>query len=378
MELSLFSPALLIPALPIPALPIPALLIPTPDIIQVHWGWLYFLLMLTFVLHLLFMNAMLGTCIIALVNSIKGRKQNLYVAKEISLKLPYTIAFTVNLGVAPLLFIQVLYGNFFYTSSILMGWYWISVIWILIIAYYSAYLFDFKFDSLQFTRNIFITVSTVLMLFIAFLFTNNVTLMLAPERWIQYFSNANGTILNLSEPSLIPRYLHFVCASIAVGGLCLAITGKIKKKKKNEETENHIKMISSGMKWFSYATLIQFFIGFWFACSLPKDIILIFLCKNCYATTLFFCGIICSGTALFFGFKQQVWASTFTTVITIVIMVFIRDIVRTAYLKPYFTLSDLTVVPQYSPMIFFLITLIAGIGLIGYMLKLASTRKEDS
>jgi len=199
----------------------PLALIPAPDSIPVHWGWLHFFFLLTFVLHLLFMNAMLGTGIIALVKSLKGTRQDLPIAKEISLKLPYTIAFTINMGVAPLLFIQVLYGNFIYTSSVLMGWYWLSIIGILIIAYYSAYLFDFKFDTLGSARSIFIAVCVILMLLVAFLFTSNITLMLTPEKWVRYFSNAGGTILNLSEPTLIPRFLHFVCASIAIGGLFL-------------------------------------------------------------------------------------------------------------------------------------------------------------
>ncbi|MCK5542087.1 MAG: hypothetical protein KAI40_05295 [Desulfobacterales bacterium] len=201
----------------------PSLLIPAPDSIPVHFGWFNFFFILTFVLHLLFMNAMLGCSIIALVRSLKGKPGDLFIAKEISLKLPYTIAFAINMGVAPLLFVQVLYGNFIYTSSVLMGWYWLMIIPILIIAYYNAYLFDFKFDSLGSARNIVIAVCTVLLLLIAFLFVNNMTLMTSPEKWSQYFSNPNGTILNLTEVTLIPRFLHFTCASVAVGGLFLAI-----------------------------------------------------------------------------------------------------------------------------------------------------------
>ena len=357
----------------------PSLLIPTPDSIPVHWGWLHFFFILTFVLHLLFMNAMLGTGIIALIKSLKGTRQDLSIAKEISLKLPYTIAFTINVGVAPLLFIQVLYGNFIYTSSVLMGWYWLSIIGILIIAYYSAYLFDFKFDTLGSARSIFIAVCVILMLLTAFLFTSNITLMLTPEKWIRYFSNAGGTILNLSEPTLIPRYLHFVCASIAIGGLFLAIIGKIKAKIKAGKGNNHFEeMISSGMKWFSYATLVQVIIGFWFAISLPNDIILLFLGGSSFATLLFFSGLTGAGTALFFGFNKRVWPSAGALVFTVVVMVLMRDMVRTAYLKPYFALSDLKVEPQYSPMIIFLVTLIAGIGLIGYMLKLATKQREVS
>lgn len=357
----------------------PSLLIPMPDSIPVQWGWLHFFFILTFVLHLLFMNAMLGTGIIALVKSLKGTQKDLPIAKEISLKLPYTIAFTINMGVAPLLFIQVLYGNFIYTSSVLMGWYWLSIIGILIIAYYSAYLFDFKFDTLGSARSIFIAVCVILMLLTAFLFTSNITLMLTPEKWPRYFSNPGGTILNLSEPTLIPRYLHFVCASIAVGGLFLAIVGKIKTKiKTGKGNDNFEEMISSGMKWFSYATLVQIVIGFWFALSIPTDIILLFLGGSNSATLLLLCGLTGAGTALFFGFKKRVWPSTGAVVFTVVVMVLIRDMVRTAYLKPYFALSDLKVEPQYSPMIIFIVTLIAGIGLIGYMLKLATKQREVS
>ncbi len=90
------------------------------------------------------------------------------------------------------------------------------------------------------------------------------------------------------------------------------------------------------------------------------------------------CGLTGAGTALFFGFKKRVWPSTGAVVFTIIVMVLIRDMVRTAYLKPYFALSDLKVEPQYSPMILFIVTLIIGIGLIGYMLKLATKQRKVS
>jgi hypothetical protein len=102
---------------------------------------------LTFVLHLLFVNTMLGTGIIALVSHLKKPKTDLPVSADISKKLPYTIAFTVNMA-TPLLFLQVLYGHFFYVSSVLMAVYWILIIALLLIAYHSAYIYDFKYAAL--------------------------------------------------------------------------------------------------------------------------------------------------------------------------------------------------------------------------------------
>jgi len=119
-----------------------AALIPSPDTIPVHWIWFKVLLIITFMAHILLMNIMLGSAIIAFFNGLKKSQDSSTISlqKDISEKITFVIAFTINFGVAPLLFLQVLYGNFFYTSSILMAAYWLSIILLLIIAYYSAYI----------------------------------------------------------------------------------------------------------------------------------------------------------------------------------------------------------------------------------------------
>ena len=61
----------------------PARLIPAPDPLPVPWGWFQVLLLLTFVLHLLFMNTMLGTGIIALVSHLKNPKSALPATADI-------------------------------------------------------------------------------------------------------------------------------------------------------------------------------------------------------------------------------------------------------------------------------------------------------
>ena len=84
-------------------------LVPTPDSISVHWGWFEGLLLFTFVLHLLFMNTMVGTAFIALVSHLRKQgAEEEATQRNVASKLPYIIAFTVNLGVAPFLFFQVL------------------------------------------------------------------------------------------------------------------------------------------------------------------------------------------------------------------------------------------------------------------------------
>ena len=352
----------------------PAALIPAADAIPVPWGWLYVLLMLTFLLHILVMNAMLGGGIITLFSALRGDQQNTLLSKEFGYKWPYTIAFAVNMGVAPLLFVQVLYGQFMYSSSILMAVWWFSIFGLLILAYYGAYIYDFKFEALGNPRIFLLEFSVFILLFIAFLFCNNMTLMLQPEKWGAYFNNGGGTLLNLSDASLYPRYLHFVVGSVAVAGLFFALVGHFRFTK---SAVNREFLINQGMTYFTYATAVQIFMGFWFLLALPKNVMMVFMGGSSLGTILLLVGILLGFTALYVGYKKQVILASVITLVTLIAMIFMRDLVRIAYLKPYFQLSDLVVEPHYSPMIFFLIVFAIGLTLIGYMLKLAfGCRKE--
>lgn len=340
-------------------------LIPAADSIPTQWGWLYFFLILTFIMHLLLMNVMLGGGIIALVKHIRQAGAPCPVCRDISLKLPYKIAFTINFGVAPLLFLQVLYGHFIYVSSILMAAYWLGVLGLLLIFYYSAYIYDFKYEQWAGLKVVFLALMVVFGLIIAFLFSNNMTLMLNPEKWTAYFENRSGTILNLGDPTLIPRYLHFVVASIAVAGLFMAVTWKFKQDPKAGE------YIQEGLRWFSYATLVQVGVGLWFLISLPQEIMLLFMGGSGLNTAVFMLGLAGVVMMLVFSFRGMVWSTVTALMFTLVFMVLTRDLVRTAYLSDYFHPSELTVVPEYAPLFIFIAVLAGGLGTVFFMLKLA-------
>jgi hypothetical protein len=347
-----------------------AQLIPAPDIIPVHWAWFKVLLIITFTAHILLMNIMLGSAIIAFISSLYRETDGslIYLEKEISQKNTFIIAFTINFGVAPLLFLQVLYGNFFYTSSILMAVYWLSVIFLLITAYYAAYIYKFNFERLAGNRKYAAGLSALFLLVTGFLFTNNMSLMLVPASWTRYFTNPSGTILNLTEPTLFPRFFHYIAASVAVSGLYIAITWE--RKKINGVSHSDIN-ISRGMKYFTYATIVQFCIGIWFLISLPREIMLLFMGGDILNSAVFVAGLLTGITSLFFGFTKKVWPAAWATVSTVIFMVILRDMVRTAYLKPYFAVDKLKVIYQYSPMIMFLAALVFGTLVVIYIIRCA-------
>ena len=352
----------------------PAALIPTPDAIPVHWGWFKLLLLTTFFLHLLCMNTMLGISIIGLFKSLFDPSGSQEYNREISTKLPYTIAFTVNLGVAPLLFIQVLYGQFIYTSSLLMAVYWLSITAILIIAYYSAYLHHYTFDSAGPARAVFMAITVINLLVIGFFFSNNMTMMLSPEKWVRYFSSPGGTLLNLGEPTLIPRYLHFVLSAVAMGGLFMALVWKLKPHAHISVCREKIKQ---SLNWFLVATLIQFGVGTWWLLALPRHVVRMFMGGSAWATAFFALGLLGTILSLIFGYKARVRLCAGATLMTILCMVLMRDALRKVMLEPYFSLAMLEIDPQYDSLVLFLVFLCIGSAAIVYMLKLAFRNNRE-
>jgi len=342
-------------------------LIPTPDAIPVGWGWFQALLSITFLLHLILMNLMLGGAIIAFINCLRGGQENLKTAQYSSKKLPFAVALAVNAGVAPLLFLQVLYGQFVYTSSILMAASWLTVFVLAIFAYYGMYLFNYKFESWGSGRNFLVGGASLILLFIGFMFTNNWTLAMTPEKWGAYFESPGGTIWNLGEPTLWPRYLHMVIGALAVGGLGMAAFGHFRQKSGTESSH----LISNGMSWFKFATLVQIGIGSWWLMALPKENMKLFMGGNPIATASFGLGFILAIVALILGFRKMVWPTVWATLGTLVAMVIMREYVRYGYVREYFTPDQLTVNTDYSSLILFLVTAAAGVAGVWYMLKLA-------
>ncbi len=124
-------------------------LIPTPDTIPAP-AWLFLVLdLVTFTLHILVINLILGGSLITLYNRMVrgGEARQAALHAPATGKLPTLFAIGINLGVAPLLFLQVIYGHLFYTSSVLMAVYWILVIPFLILAYYGAYIHSRRYDA---------------------------------------------------------------------------------------------------------------------------------------------------------------------------------------------------------------------------------------
>lgn len=166
-------------------------------------GFLKVLLLLTFFVHLVLVNVLLGSVILSVID----RRASASDRKGGVAFMPKVLALAVNFGVAPFLFLQVLYGHFLYPSIVLMAVWWMFVALFAMLAYYGLYVSDGAVRPARRTPILFL--SALLLLMTAFLLSNASTLMLRPDFWFRWFSEPHGHLLNTSDPTLFPRYRIF-------------------------------------------------------------------------------------------------------------------------------------------------------------------------
>ena len=194
--------------------------------------WLLIIILIfSFLLHILFINLMVGGSILTFWYEWKGLKNKDYdkLAHEIANTITVNKSLAVVLGVAPLLSINVLYTLYFYSSNALTGNMWISIIPWVSVAFLLIYLHKYSWDKLAENKTLHLSILALgvfSFLMIPFIFLTNINLMLFPEKW----GAVHGFFSALTLPNVFPRYFHFITACLAVTGVFLAITkAEIKK-----------------------------------------------------------------------------------------------------------------------------------------------------
>lgn len=330
-------------------------------------AWLLqILLVFTFILHVLAMNLLVGGSVMMAISLVRGKSSPFCaeLAKRLSRALPVTMSLTITFGVAPLLFVQVLYGQAFYTASVLMAWPWLSVVALVMLAYYGLYLVQFRPDWLGKWVTPIAWISAVFILVVGLLFTHNAMLNLAPAKWAEmYAQSASGLHLNWSDPTLIPRYLHFMVAAFAIAGLGVVWLAMLYRKTDSQWAEEAVRY---GARWFVVATIVQFAVGLWFLLTLPQEIMMQFLGTNTLDTILLWVGVALAVVALLIVQRSALLATGAAT-LTIALMAVVRHRVRQMFLGEHLDVNALPVNPQWAMFVIFAVLLVIGLGVVGWM-----------
>lgn len=334
-------------------LPDAAALIPALDGLPAPWGLMALLLFATFVVHLILMNAVVGVAIITLTAKLRLFAPGVLLSDVSAhaaadtehtpdVLLPKGVAFVVNFGIPPFLFMQCIYGEYIYTSSVLMAMWWLAVMLLVMLAYYGLYINMYKQGLSSSARTTALAIAVLLLLGNAFLFVNNITLLQHPEQWLAYASNAGGTLLNSTDPQVAPRYFHVILSCLAVGGLVLALPPAVRLRRLAREGGDPATALPllegkrKALRWFFFATLAQFPVGFWFFMSLPKPQRVFFMGGDVLATGLFALSFILSVLCLVTAWRERAWCTTWSTLLLIVMMAGMRTQLRGSMLEPYY------------------------------------------
>jgi len=335
------------------------------------------LLFITFVLHIIPMNMTLGGLVILGHGEMSGRMSE-PVRRWITSYLPITVAFTVTTGVAPLLFLQVLYGQLFFPAAVIIAWAWFAVIIALLLGYYGVYAYVLASDRLGRWKGWVIIGSTVLFLYVAFAFNNVITLMSTPFRWWELWQERNPSVhfnLNIWEPTLFPRFGHFVLGAVAVAGLIAALYGSFLYRKGEEAGRE---LVKNGVSWFVGATVLNYFVGAVFLFTHEQPVWRAFIGDDMFATVLLWGGVALSVFALIFAIIGRRVERPFTfvviaavmTLLTIVTMAGVKFMVRSMLIArhaPQFNLKDVPVQPQWGIIVLFVILLLVGLWVVAWM-----------
>ncbi len=218
--------ALLTCALAQPQIPGPDPLgFPLPPWILQALAWL------TLTLHFLAMNFTVGGLILFLWARWRKIPDHEGITRFLGSSFPLGVSYIITLGIPPLLFVQVLYGQLFYASSVIVGTFWIQVIPVMLAAYAIFYYHKFMRDARPRGQTALVVTGAVLLLYVGFIYVNNLTLSMSPEKFAGlYADHPGGGVLLHGEPTIVPRFLLFLSGSFAVTGLALMWRGHVMRR----------------------------------------------------------------------------------------------------------------------------------------------------
>jgi hypothetical protein len=347
--------------------------------------WLLKLLhIVTLSLHFVAVEMLLGGLLLAVLLSLfRGSPESMVTARALARRLTIVMTYVINLGVPPLLFAQVLYGRALYTSSVLIGIYWISIIAILTLTYWLLYQFTARLDAGKSAWWAGLS-AWLLAGFIARLLSTNMTLMLRPEVWRQMYSASGaGAYLPTGDPTLTPRWLMMLAGGLFIGGLWLVyLAGR------STFTPEEKRFVAGlGGKVAAAFGLVYLAAGVW-AASVQPDAVKAGLAGQSAYPLYKLSGLAGYGwlalvaiailVAAFAGIRKIAagwlcWTGVLLAVLIEIMFTVYRDGVRDlTLLSKGFDVWDRVVVTNWSVVGLFLVLFVAGLGVIGWLVSVVA------
>jgi hypothetical protein len=345
--------------------------------------WLFKALhLLTLALHFIAVEMLLGALLIAVVLNLlaslqrespisRGRRA---ASNALARRLPVLMTYVINLGVPPLLFAQVLYGRGLYTSSVLMGAYWIAIIPLLMACYWLLYRFAAGTEAGKSVWWIGL-LAWLLAGFIANILSSNMTLMLRPQVWqAMYASSPSGTHLPTGDPTILPRWLFMIVGGFWVSGLWMIWISS--EKTLLEPLKSYLSGL--GSKIAVVSIMLQLVVLGWVLFAQPHDVLSGLRSKPvplgsaaAWIVSAALVAVIALGVAVKrIPLTLAAYGALVATLLAQLSWVTLRDSIRDITLASKgFDVWDRAVTTNWSVVGIFLVVFVIGLGIVGWLIS---------
>ena len=309
----------------------------------------------------------------------------LHAGYTLAKRLPVVMTYVINLGVPPLLFVQVLYGQQIYSSSVLIGALWISVIFLLMLAYWLIYRTIHAMENSKAAWPI-AALSLLVVMGIGQIYSMNMTLMLRPEVWKDMYWNSPSGVQGVTgDPSVTPRWLFVMAGGPLVGGLWAALMGQMRYL---DDSVREVLRKSGGMSAVIGAALM-FGFGYRVLAVQPEHVSTGIAGSPIHNVSLILCALTILAAGAIGGLQcfwksATVFASTMGVVVAFLAAAtsgIVRDGIRDFTLKEKgFDLSHVPIYPNWSVLIVFLLLFVIMLATIYWLLQVmrqATPPKEE-
>lgn len=319
--------------------------------------WLITVLhLVTLTLHFVAMNFLFGGVIMVLYAGARRRWDDPTLKKFGNL-LPSAMAATVTLGVAPLLFVQLVYHRQVYGAAIVSGWWWLGVIGVAIVVYYALYRSALKSERTGTISLPALGLALLGLLYISVTYSSVFSMAERPEQiHALYQQDQMGLTLNPALGDYAMRWLHMMLGAVTVGGFFVGWIGRDRPE-----------VYALGKRVFLWGMILASVAGVAYLMTLRP--ILLNLMRH-PAMGVLTVGILLAAGALHFFFTKKFAVSGSLLLVSMLTMVYARHTVRLLKLAGQFDPTVWRVAPQWSVFGLFLVCFVVMLGVVGYMLKL--------
>lgn len=330
------------------------------------------LMVLTFALHIAFVNLALGAAGLAVWGLARGTQEARRLSAAAGKAATASVSGAILLGVAPLLFVQTLYDPFWYASNLLSAAWVIGFVFIMLAGYGASYAF------LAGGRGAGFFGAGALLLYLAAGAVMHAlgVQALAPERWLGWYAGSgtaatSGTRLYAFEPL---RFLHFMLPAVTAAGLFLMLRAWYLRARGDQDGSELARGAERGAALAFWGTAAQALGGFGWLLTLPPEL-------RFYADPVLLAGLVLGLALLVYLGKLALKDSdpaasavpaAAATVGVILVMSAAREGLRGALLARWgFAVSAHRVTVDWGSTALFFATFVLGVGVLAWVLTVA-------